>query len=385
MKRTADKTDKHVRQNVLHARTVTGTGGGPEKTILNSPRFLEPNGYSTWCLFLRPPGDSGFEVLRRRASATNASLIEIDDIGKFSPRMVRSVIKSVREHNIHIWHAHDYKTNLLGIIVNRYHPMRLITTAHGWVNFDGMTPLYYWLDKRFFLTRYETVICVSETVREQAINGGTPQSKCVPLENAIDHEQFARRQPKSDAQKNLCGQQNDHLIIGTVGRLSEEKGFDLLIEAVSELIKEGMRIKLFIAGQGPEEKNLQTQIRKSGTEDHITLIGFCEDTQSFYESLDLFVLSSHREGLPNVVLEAMAVGTPVIATEVDGVPRVITHQHDGILIPPGSADAIKNAIQDAITSPQRCEALGEKAKQTICDKWSFKQRMEKIMSIYSNQ
>ena len=103
---------------VLHARTVTGTGGGPEKTIINTPRFLSEMGYQSNCLFLRPPNDPGFKSLRERAQHADTQLIEVDDQGKFSRRMVKQVINHARERNVTIWHAHDYKSNLLLSIIH---------------------------------------------------------------------------------------------------------------------------------------------------------------------------------------------------------------------------------------------------------------------------
>ena len=383
MKKPLQMSDSPSIPMVLHARTVTGTGGGPEKTILNSPRHLRNLGYKSECLFLRPKDDAGFEILRQRASEAEASLIEIDDVGKFSPKMVKEVIRHVRSRNVTIWHAHDYKSNLLGIVVNRFHPMRLITTVHGWVNFDGMTPLYYWLDKKFFLPRYESVICVSSTVMEQAIAGGTPESRCTLIENAIDHEQFARTCSIVDAKQKIETTSQDTLLVGSIGRLSTEKGFDLLIEAVSQLVKSGLDVKLRIAGEGPEKQRLDKQIHLLGMEDRIELLGFCSDTRAFYESLDVFVLSSHREGLPNVVLEAMAVGAPVIATSVDGVPRIITHGIDGILVPPGCAQSIANEIRTLASDHHLQAKLSSAATLTIQSRWSFANRMKKIRDVYS--
>ena len=382
-KNTNQGKDEEQLPKVMHARTVTGTGGGPEKTIINSPKFLASLGYEAECLFLRPKGDPGFDVLRERAKNASAPLIEIDDDGKFSIKMVKEVIRCVRERDVKIWHAHDYKSNLLGIIVNRFHPMRLITTAHGWVNFDGLTPLYYWLDKKLFLPRYESVICVSSTVMEQATAGGTPKSKCILIDNAIDHEQFSRQLSISEAKLKFHDMTGNSLLVGSIGRLAPEKGFDLLINAVAKLIKNGLDAYLKIAGEGPEKSNLEKQIDSLGMRDRIQLMGFQSDTRSFYESLDMFVLSSHREGLPNVVLEAMAVGTPVIATNIDGVPKIIHDGINGVLIPPNDEITLARQIQVlANNASLRCK-LSHEGQQTIQQHWSFKNRIKTITALYS--
>ena len=371
------------RPMVLHARMLNGTGGGPDKTIINSPRFLDSLGYDCICVFYRPANDPGFDAIRKRAHEANANTLEIDDGGIFDFSMIKKTIRMCRENNVQIWHGHDYKTNLLGWIVSKFHSMRLITTAHGWVDFSGRLPTYYRYEKRWILPRYETVICVSSTVMEQAIAGGTPASKCVLIENAIDHEQFARKREISVAKLADLDVPVETFLIGSIGRLSQEKGFDLLIDAVAQLINQGQDLQLVIAGEGPEKENLQSQIDRLGMTERIKLLGFCQDTRAFYETLDLFVLSSHREGLPNVVLEAMAVGAPVVATAVDGVPRIITDEHDGKLISAGSAETLRDAISELIAHPEHLASFSQHGLNTIKEKWSFQKRMERVATIYS--
>src|SRR5262245_36985110 len=127
---------------VLDARVVTGTGGGPDKTILNSPRFLAPLGYRMLCAYLHPPGDPGFDVLRKRADQLRAPLVEIADRGLFDARVVVELLRLCRRERVAIYHGHDYKSNLLGLVLNRFLPMRLVTTVHGWVVHTARTPLY---------------------------------------------------------------------------------------------------------------------------------------------------------------------------------------------------------------------------------------------------
>ncbi len=368
---------------VMHARVVTSTGGGPDKTILNSPRFLNDLGYDALCAFLRPPHDSGFESIRARAKEQSAPLIEIEDCSKFDWRAVRQIVKLCRDRNVAIWHAHDYKTNLIGLIAKRFHAMSLVTTAHGWVNFSGHTPKYYRLDKRWFLPRYEKVICVSSTVLEECLASGVPGSRCVLIENAIDHEQFCRRRPIAEAKLQRFGATKDQLVIGSIGRLAEEKGFDLLIAAFTRVVKNGMDARLVIAGEGPDQEILKRVIAESGVADRIELIGFCQDTVGFLESLDIFVLSSHREGLPNVVLEAMAVGTAVIATKVGGVGRLVDDGVNGRLIESGSMEQIAAALEELSRSIEMRVRFAENAVQTIAQHWSFRRRMEKVVNVYA--
>ena len=172
------------------------------------------------------------------------------------------------------------------------------------------------------------------------------------------------------------------LLVGTIGRLSDEKGFDLLIDAFALLVRQGLDAKLMIAGEGPEQAALQQQINSLGMSDRIRLVGFCEDTRRYLESLDIFVLSSHREGLPNVVLEAMAVGVPVIATRVGGVPRLVTDGVDGRLIDSGSVDQIANEIKKLASSPEQRAICHQPPRRRSPNDRSFRRRMERIADLY---
>ena len=122
-----------ARPLVLHARVVDGTGGGPDKTVLNSPRHLRELGYDCQCLYLRPPGDERFQVLHERAARWDAPLVVVDDRGIWDLSVILRTLDVCRRERVAIWHGHDYKTNLLGLLVRRRHPMRLVTTVHGWV------------------------------------------------------------------------------------------------------------------------------------------------------------------------------------------------------------------------------------------------------------
>lgn len=367
---------------VLHTRTITATGGGPDKTILNSHHHLTERGYNSACLFLHPPKDRGFHVLRDRARAMNTPLIEVEDRSRFDFKALKNTINHCKLNNVDIWHAHDYKTNLIGLIVKKFHPMKLITTTHGWDRFDGGLPRYFKWDKKWFLPRYERVICVSENVRSECIQAGLAKSSCPLIENAIDTAQFKRLRTVSVAKSEDFGIQDCTQVIGSIGRLSEEKGFDLLIDAACRLLHEGAQIRLVIAGEGPIRNQLETQIAESGFSKHIQLVGFRQDTRAFYEGLDTFVLSSHREGLPNVLLEAMAVGTPVLATRVGGVERVVQQNENGLLIEPGSSEQIYAGLKQLMNSAEQRQKFSQRGLASVTKHWSFSKRMDAIVKVY---
>jgi len=367
---------------VLHVRVVTGAGGGPDKTILNSPRFLGPLGYRCTCAFLRPADDAGFERLRRRAAVWQAPIAEIIDRGPWDLDLVARATALARELNVRVWHAHDYKSNLLGLLVRRRWPMALVTTCHGWVERTWRTILYHQVD-RLTLRRYDHVIAVSADIEAACRRLGVPPSKLSLIENAIDTEQFARTRMPVEAKPDLDWPRQRHLI-GAVGRLSPEKGFDLLVRAIARLVAAGRDVGAIIAGEGAEHHALDALIAELNLSGRVRLAGFQERLAPLYEAMDVYALSSRREGLPNVVLEAMAFQTPVVATRVAGVPNLIEDGVNGLLTPLEDVDALAAAVARILDDRQLSERLARAARQTVVERFSFSRRMAKVAAIYDS-
>ncbi|MCI0641951.1 MAG: glycosyltransferase [Gemmataceae bacterium] len=365
---------------VLHTRVVTGTGGGPDKTILNSPRYLLPAGYRTLCAYMHPPGDPGFEELERKAAAWNVPLLSVPDRGPWDWKVVTRCLDICRRERVAIWHGHDYKSNALGLLVRRFWPMRLVTTVHGWVKHTRRTPLYYSID-RFCLPRYEKVICVSQDLYEAAVAAGVPAERCVLIENAIDTAEFARRRTVAQA-KAGNGISPERFVIGAVGRLSAEKGFDYLIRAANQLLREGLDLEVHIIGEGEEKTRLQELSQSLGLADRIRLLGYRADVRELYEAMDVFALSSLREGLPNVLLEAMALEVPVVATRVNGVPRLVSHEETGLLVEPGSVNGLADGLRRLLLDDSLRRTLKQNARTRIERRHSFEIRMSNVRALY---
>jgi glycosyltransferase involved in cell wall biosynthesis len=367
---------------VLHTRVVTGSGGGPEKTILNSPRYLAGNGYRAVCAYMHPPGDPGFDDVRQKAREWQAPLYSVHDRGPWDMRVVGDFLNICRRERVAIWHGHDYKSNALGLLLRPLWPMRLVTTVHGWVKQTARTPLYYGID-RLCLRHYERVICVANDLHARCLACGVPPSRCEFVENAIDEEQYSRRH-SVDLAKTRCGFTPGRLLIGAVGRLSAEKGFDCLIHAADRLLKSGLDAELIIVGDGDERPRLQSLVDELGCADRVHVLGYRNDTIELYEAMDVFALSSLREGLPNVVLEAMAIEVPVVATRVAGIPRLIQPEENGLLVEAGDADALAGALSRLLTDANLRLRLGRAGRRTVESHYTFTARMQKICAIYDS-
>lgn len=376
----ASKTVLSSTPTILHTRVVTGTGGGPEKTILNSPRFLKPKGYRAICAFMHPPDDPGFIELQRRGAAAGAEVMSMPDRGPLDLSLIKKFVRLCQSENVTIWHAHDYKSNLIGLLVRRSWPMILVTTAHGWVEKTWKTPLYYRID-RWAQKRYDKVICVSSDLLETVRKAGTSTEKSLLIDNAIDTE-VNRRRESALAMKERLGFRTDRKLIGAVGRLSGEKNFAGLIQAVAQLLKEGHNVEVAIAGDGGERENLEQLISSQPEPDRFHLLGFQSELSHLYQAFDVFALSSLREGLPNVLLEAMAFEVPVVSTEAGGVARLIQSEQNGLLVPVDDSESLAAALSRVLSEKNLADTLAARGRRTIEERFSFQARMDKVCAVY---
>jgi len=370
---------KNIR--VLELRSVWGTGGGPDKTILSSAALKSTRGIETVVCYIRDARDTVF-ALDRRARDLGIDYAEIVERNSFDPSIWPALRALVRRRRIDIVHAHDYKTDLLTLVLSRFEPIVPLSTAHAFVG-SGATEryVYYPLDRRL-LARYPRVIAVSNTVRDELVRAGVSADRITVILNGIDHCVFFRdRRREPDVRREL-GFDGDDLVIGAVGRLDYEKRFDLLIEAFADVRKTYPRAHLAIAGDGKHRPALAATIERFDLQSSCRLLGLQRDVGRLHHAFDLFVQSSIREGTPNAVLEAMALETPIIATDSGGTAELVKDEVHGLIVPMGRVDALRDAMLRALREPEATRERARAARRRVESELSFARRMERVEHVY---
>ncbi|MCC6681223.1 MAG: glycosyltransferase family 4 protein [Phycisphaeraceae bacterium] len=352
-------------QPIMHVRVVSGSGGGPDKTILRSPRYVDPQRYPMLCAYLYPMDDPGIETIRDTARLHGADLVTIPERGPIDLSAVQQLLQLCRQHRVAIWHGHDYKSDLLGLMLRKLHPMKLVTTAHGFTRESARTRVYYHVDN-LAMRGYDHVIAVSPPLLEHCRKLGISEHRLSYVPNAIEPADyaFARRKKRG----------GDDLHLGVIGRFSVEKGVDRAIDLLTQL----PQAHLHLVGDGPRRDALEAQARRRDVFDRITWHGWQKDVRPFYALFDLLLLPSHTEGLPNVLLEAMALGVPVAATDVGGVSELLDRGRLGVLLDPERSEQWAPTIRSALHAPPDTTA----ARQWIEQRYSFAARMKKICDVY---
>ncbi len=362
---------------VLHVRVVRASGGGPEKTILRSARHVDASRYRMAAAYIHPAGDPGYDAIRQRAAAEQCPLFSLPEHGPLDPRTVTRLLRLCRQQRVAIWHGHDYKSNLLGLLLRRWHPLRLVTTVHGWTWDTVRTRLYYHLDNAC-LPRYEQVVVVSPPLLEHARKLGVNEAGLSYIPNAIDPAEYVRQHDRAAACASLK-LPAAALHIGVVGRLSVEKGADRAVRLLAQL---PAATHLHLIGDGPQRPALEQLVAQLRLAERVHFHGWQKQSQRWYEAFDLLLLPSHTEGLPNVVLEAMAMGVPTAATDVGGVRDLLADGACGLILPPTEPQAWSPPVTALLqNAPQRAR-FAQLARQRIESHFTFTARMRRMMQVY---
>lgn len=296
---------------------------------------------------------------------------------KFDFRTISRLRSFIKKRDIDVIHSHGYKANLYSFFSSLGLQTFCVATCHNWLG-DSLRMKSYAVLDRFFLKSFNAIAAVSEDVRKKIINSGINPKKVKIIENGISMDRFSRNYSldKIRTELNIAG---DSIVIGTVGRISYEKGQEDLLKIVPEIVKEFPKTVFLIIGDGSLMKYLQKQYNHP----RIIFTGLRNDTPKLYQSMDIFVLPSLTEGLPMVLLEAMASSLPVIATKVGAIPTVVQNGETGLVVEPGDPEEISTALLYLLSNPDKAEQMGRKGYKRVKEHYSSSKMAAEYINIYS--
>lgn len=224
------------------------------------------------------------------------------------------------------------------------------------------------------------IVCVSDGVRQSLVAQGIEPQICAVIHNGISSDTRPRLTPAEVRAKSEIG---DEFLVGTVGSLVRRKRVADLIQVISVLVRDKHRpVKCLVVGEGPERSRLIAEAEKLGISDRITFVGFQDDAISYINALDVFLLPSEKEGLPRVILEAMLVAKPVVASRVVGPSELVVDGQTGYLIPLGEirmwVDALEALIRDAAL--RKC--MGEAGRQRVLERFSIERYVTGVEAVF---
>lgn len=369
------------RIKVLELRSVRGTGGGPEKTIMFGAAQADRTRFDITVCYIRDARD---DVYKLDATATTLPIdyVEVRERNSFDPGIWPQLRRIVRDRAIDIVHAHEYKTDAIAWLLGRRAGIVPLATAHAWTGDTARERyVYYPVDKRL-LARFPHVIAVSSQIKDELVRHGAAAERVTVMLNGIDPSAFRRVPGERERVRQELGFAPDDLVIGAVGRLETQKRFDLLLDAIDAVRQRWPRVRLAIVGDGSRKADLESQVRRLKLEAQCRLLGHRTDIASVHHAFDLYVQSSDYEGTPNAVLEAMAMETPTIATDVGGTSELAQHNVHALIVPKGDVQALRSAIERVLDDPAGARARSRAARRRVETDLSFEARTRKLERVY---
>ena len=288
--------------------------------------------------------------------------------------MVGSWMKKNKCDHLHVHFATPAST--VGMIASQTFPIKYSFTVHGPDEFYN-TSNYYLTQK---LHTASFVCCIGTYAQSQVMKLSDPSHwhkfEISPL--GVDLNTFTPR--PFDTPSN-------HFEILCVGRLVPAKGQHILLQACHKLIKEGYDIHLRFVGDGPDRPSLQQTVQANQLHNHVTFEGAVNQDQihTFYQHADVFALASFAEGIPVVLMEAMAMEIPCISTTITGIPELIQSGINGYLVPPSDVQTLASTIAQLIDAPEQRLIVGLNARKRVAEKYHIQKNTQKLAHIFSNR
>ena len=353
---------------------------GPQKTVLHECVALNRLGWRAEVVNLCARPDAPVAADYRNAGVQYSEIVcrahrTLADAASLRDR--------IRESRSTVLHAHGYKPDIYSLLAARGSAAATVTTIHGWTADSPKVRFYEWLAARSW-RYYDAVISVSENYRNIALRFGVPPSRCTVMHNAIlpsyasDHAGTGDRA----AARAELRVKDDELAIAMVGRLSPEKRHHLGIEVLRAIAGQQPNARLCIIGDGPERKAIEALVLSTGLASKVRMLGHRADVARLYSGIDALLITSEREGVPNVMLEAMLWGKPVIATAVGGIPEVIADPSQGLLAERDDHATLIAQVLRVTKDPALGARIGAAARARILESFDFQRRVARSVELY---
>jgi glycosyltransferase involved in cell wall biosynthesis len=318
----------------------------------------------------------GSKVLCLENHLRNCEVIPFEHTTRFDLGVVQSLRKELKRRRIDAIHSHGYKPDFYGGLAAKLSKIPIMSTCHLWTKATPALRKYANLDA-MILRRFDKVIAVSEPIFHELQLAGVPARNLALIPNGISTGRFSTAAPVYRALFDP-----DAFIFGMACRQVEAKGVDLLLRAIPRVSNLAPSARFLIAGDGPRLTQHAELARSIGVYDKVIFLGRCNSMPEFYASLNTFVMPSRDEGLPIALLEAMASGRMVIATDVGSVSSVIRDQVNGLLIPQDNLDSLILAMLSAVSNRDHLSRFGNAAQTQVSSNYSYGRMVRRYAELY---
>ncbi|HHJ13731.1 MAG TPA: glycosyltransferase family 1 protein [Gammaproteobacteria bacterium] len=365
---------------VLHLRD-TDRVCGPGKTILETACRVDAAHFELAIGLLMLEHEKTNQYLEA-ARGRGVRVLPLRARSQFSPAIIDVIAGTVRREGFDIIHSHEYKSDILAVLAARRCGVPIVTTAHGWITNSFKSRVYIWAGKQSFRF-FDRVIAVSPRIREEILRFGVHPGRVELIYNAIVMDNYRPAEHEAGFLRQRFEIPPDATLIGDIGRLSPEKGQIEFLRAARELLRERPQGLYFVlVGDGPDRPRLEDWVRREGLTGRVFFTGHEYDVRPVYRDLDILALTSYTEGFPNVLLEALCMDVPVLASDVGGVSAIVEDGVTGIMVPDHDAGAVARGLRRMLDDPALCRDMVACGQARIRERFEFSVRVAKIQDLY---
>lgn len=320
-------------------------------------------------------------LFNEAAAARGIRVVPLRTQARFETRIMKQLEALVRDEGIDVVQSHSFKPLIYAMLLRRRLRLPWLAFAHGWTNETWRVRINNALERRL-LRLPDHVIVLSEFLEKDLRAHGRRGPLSLVL-NAIARLPDTPSAERRAAMRERFGVKPGDFAMACVGRLSHEKGQDLLLDALRGLEPDGNRTAvLLLAGDGPYRQRFEALAPPLAGRVEVRFLGHINDVSAVYDACDLLVMPSRSEGTPNAILEAMSHGLPIVATRVGSVPIMVEDGRDALLVEAGDVAGLTIRIQRLLADPELAATLGENARSAVWPRFSAKSRAATITSIY---
>ncbi len=352
---------------ILHTESSPGWGG-QENRILNEALGLQRLGAKVYIL-CQPESRLAEKAKEAGIEVFTYPMRKIYDI-----KAIYHTVRLINKLNIDVVNTHSGKDSYIAGFAGKLSKKRalIVRTRHLALPITSTFSYKYLAD---------VVVTVSEYVRDYLISKGINPERVFAIPTGIDLEKFNPDRVKSSLREELGLSENIPLI-GTVSVLRKKKGHHILIEAIPHVLKEFPQAIFVFAGNGPQRKNIEYKILQCGLSQNIIMLGHRDDIPQILKSIDIFVLPTLQEALGTSFIEAMAMGKPVIGSDVNGVREVIDDAVNGYLVPAEDKVALSEKIIELISDRQKAKDFGIRGREKVENKYTIEKMCSGMLEVY---
>ncbi len=355
--------------------------GGPGKGILQFLKHAEEEKFFyILCGYELSKMPLSKDEFVRKASQDGIQIFPLRQRYLLDPTLIFQAYRLIRKKQINLIQTHGYKSNILGCLLKIIYKVPWLAFSHGYTNENIKTAIYNKIDIFCYRFANRTVV-VSEPLKKLLIKNKVNPNLITIIDNAVSIEDLSHRRDPATIRESLNLKKSDK-IIGVIGRLSPEKGQIFFLKAFREVSTKMTNAQALLIGAGPEENNLISYCKSHGLEKRVRFTGHVSNIVDYYQILDIVVIPSHSEGLPNVLLEALAFGIPVIATKVGAIPNVLSRLPE-TLIEPGDEREMAAKIDQLLKDEKICLKLINLGKDILKNNYCPKKRARKLIDTYN--